>query len=382
MSPIVGVDARLAVERGRGWGRYAAEFLKQISKRNEITLKILLPDTKDGHVLSMQLLDVEQIFHPPFESNVSDDFLQKSMASLDVSEVFGSIDVFHSLTRFVADTNFSPVIATVHDIAPLSSPPYKLNYKGVTKDAVERIVTEKIQLIAISEFTKSELISYTDITEGQISVIHQGVEFMPRNEPQGISLNEDCYKLLYVGGAGDNKNIDTIISCAEKLSEQIRVELHLVGDNCWGYEHYRERASKVQNSKLSIIFHDLISDQKLSGLYSSSDVFVFPSLHEGFGLPVIEAMIHQLPVCCSDIPIMHEVAGDVAQYFSPLDVESMHEAVRNVLMDRMLSAQMVSAGLIRCQKFNWDDSISKTLELYKRVVDEARKTEQLLACTG
>ena len=365
---IIGVDARLAIECGRGWGRYATDFLLHMNKRSNIQLKILLADSKSGRKLASRLIDAEITFMKPHESGHAGLAIQHSMQGLEITKLLGSIDIFHSLTRFVADINDVPVIATVHDIAPISVPPYKLQFLAVSQLSIAKIIQNNIHLIAVSKFTKSEIIRFTSVPENKISVIYQGNTFASIRIDKASKVNDKAIKLLYVGGAGDNKNIMSLVECVKILSTHYKLELHLVGDNRWGYAELRRNKTIYDHQGVAIIFHDLVSDRALSDLYTQCDVFVFPSLHEGFGLPVIEAMHHKTPVCCSDIAIMHEVAGDAAQYFSPSDPVSMAQTIKQVLNDQSLLNNMVVKGVARSKKFKWDSCISQTIDLYHHVI--------------
>ena len=111
-----------------------------------------------------------------------------------------------------------------------------------------------------------------------------------------------------------------------------------------------------------------VDDELLDGLYRAADCFVFPSLAEGFGLPVLEAMLRGTPVACSNATSLPEVAGDAALLFDPLDVEAIAVSIRRILEDRELADRLRAAGLERAQRFSWEETARQTLASYRKAL--------------
>jgi glycosyltransferase involved in cell wall biosynthesis len=113
-----------------------------------------------------------------------------------------------------------------------------------------------------------------------------------------------------------------------------------------------------------------VSEDELEGLYRAADCFALPSMHEGFGLPVLEAMARGVPVACSDRSALPEVAGDAAEHFDPSSPDSIARALRRVLTDRDRAAALVDRGRARAAQFTWEATAQSTLATYRRTLDE------------
>ena len=372
----IGIDARLALTRGRGWGRYTARFLTHLRQCSEVELKVLLPANRAGFSLGSSLGAGVRCAYEDFSLPPDGDYLRNSMRRLAPEDILGPLDLFHSLTRFVADTDFHPIVATVHDVAPLSRPPFKIDVRPSTLTAMRRLNEVGAEIIAVSDFTRLEAIEFGGIAERRIRTIHPGSGL---NGSSAFHHNRHGapgarpHRLLYVGGAGPNKNLDRLMEAVQILASRLPLELHLVGAYEWGYSHYAHYWEVARESPLSIEFHDFVDDPQLRAEYSKSDVFVFPSLHEGFGLPIVEAMGNALPVCCSDIPVMREVAGNAARYFDPHDARDVAAAIEGVLLQAGLRDELVREGLNRSARFTWRETIMRTVDVYREVIRKERR---------
>jgi alpha-1,3-rhamnosyl/mannosyltransferase len=118
-----------------------------------------------------------------------------------------------------------------------------------------------------------------------------------------------------------------------------------------------------------VVFTGWIDDSALEGFYAAASVFAYPTLMEGFGMPVLEAMRRRLPVACSNVSALPEVAGDAAEYFDPYDVESIAAALRRLLANPERRAELIALGLERCRRFTWEDTARRTLAVYRDVLD-------------
>jgi glycosyltransferase involved in cell wall biosynthesis len=212
------------------------------------------------------------------------------------------------------------------------------------------------KLIAVSEATRADLLHYYSIPEGRVSVIHHGVDSRffeldrSRTEPY----------ILCVSTLHPHKNLERLIRA---FARKKRVErLVLAG----------MRGFQVQAIETLILSLDLQDRVKITGwlareellhLYEGAQAFVYPSTFEGFGMPVLEALAAGIPVACSSIPPIKEVAGDAALFFDPLSEESIGEALDRILNDQPLRARLMKAGPERALPFTWRRAAEETLQV-------------------
>lgn len=368
---IVGIDARVNLARGRGWGRYAEELLVALASRGDVELRVLFPDDEAAKRLHERLPGVAARF-VPFSLGLASGPTSEALDAVDPRSLLGRVDVFHALTRFVPRMTPGPSVATVHDLAPLASPPFRRELAGPTRAALERIEALGCRVIAITDFTRREILAASSIAPDRIHVVHQGVgdpfASAGRPAPSRASAGAAPRQLLYVGGAGANKNVAMLLEAAERLCGAGEASLVLVGDPAWGYDELFEKVFGDAPLPGWLDFRGYVGETELMRLYRTSAALVFPSLHEGFGLPVLEAMSVGAPVCCSDIPALREVAGDAATYFAPRDPESLEAAVRRVLHDPGRARARAERGRRRAARFAWEETARRTFDVYRRAV--------------
>jgi len=152
----------------------------------------------------------------------------------------------------------------------------------------------------------------------------------------------------------------------------------IVGKDSWYSERIHERAERSRLAS-RIRFTGWVSDEELLSLYNAADCMVFPSLYEGFGLPVLEAMACGCAVACSDTSAIPEVADSAALLFNPEDRESLARCIRDLLLDPELKTRMQRLGLQRASQFSWEQTAMKTLEIYHEVAGAAPSVESASA---
>jgi len=363
---IVGIDARIPISTGRGWGRYACEIIQALTATQELELRILLPKGSLADRLAAQLRPSRNVqtacvdFAPS-----SPDHYCLATRGINLETVFGRVDVLHSPTRFILPSNIRPLVATVHDVAPLSEPAFKSEYRHATWRAIEYIRKHDVQLITVSKFTRRELGTRAGLPIDDVVVVHHGVSdvFAPSSKAARAARGE---YLLYVGGAGPNKNLERLLAAVRRLRETHRLDLVMAGDHAWDREELRRALGP--DAPRWVRPRGYVTEHELADLYRNAAVCLVPSLHEGFGLPVLEAMACGTPVACSRIPVLEEVAEDAAAYFDPWSVEDIALAVGALLDDRDLAAKLVERGRARAQEFTWAKAARETLAVYRQAL--------------
>ena len=257
-----------------------------------------------------------------------------------------------------------PFVVTIHDLilhhfptgqaSTLPWPVYwikLLGYRFVMKMAAQK--AQKI--ITVSQATKDEIITHLHAEPNKIVVTYEGIDEKITNSKSQITNKiQNTKYFLYVGNAYPHKNL-------ERLIEAFRNDAHLilVGKEDFFYKRLKEKVRKM-GLENRIIFLGEVTDGELVGLYKNALALVAPSLMEGFGLPILEAMSNKCLVLASDIPVHHEIAGDVAIYFDPKNVDDMSKKMMSIeISDR------IQKGLDKAKMFSWEKMAKETLSVYE-----------------
>lgn len=270
------------------------------------------------------------------------------------------------------------LITTVHDIKPLLFPVLAQhhNIKSMFEQALIGDKWGRIDhVVTISECSKRDIVTHLKVPEHRLTVVYPGVDlnrFQPAERPPRISnveLPTHSVRpyVLTVGGADPTKNLEVLIDAFARLPGPLRdaYDLMLVGD-LRGRQHLREQVRYAGLEKQTH-FAGIVTDERLIELYQQATLFVFPTLYEGFGLPVLEAMACGTPVLCSNVASLPEVAGDAAILFDPLDRIGLSAIIRQVLSDDDLRRQLTARGRQQASKFSWDDTARRMVSVYEHV---------------
>jgi len=219
------------------------------------------------------------------------------------------------------------------------------------------------RIICISENTKKDLIHYFNVNPDKISVIYLGYSMSRTLSPQKLNIGDAPY-ILYVGQRYAYKNFHRLLE-AYSSSTRLMKTFKLVCFGSVGFSRDELSLMGKLNLNPENIVHLSGSDDVLSVLYSNAAVFVFPSLCEGFGIPLLESMSFRCPVVCSNTSSLPEVAGDAAEYFDPFNIEDMARAIDTVVFSTDRRKALIERGLQRINLFSWEKCAEKTLEVYR-----------------
>lgn len=254
----------------------------------------------------------------------------------------------------------------------------------------ERIQSELIRsaqyadyIITISESAKKEIMQYLEVPESKIGVIYPGVEYEKFNQPCGqnkLAEIKNKYNLpeeyiLYFGTLEPRKNIETIIDAFSTYKNKYNTDIKLViaGGKGWRYESIFTQMQRL-NIEQEVIFTGYVEEEDKTGIYQMASLFLFPSLYEGFGMPVIEAMAAGVPVITSNTSSLPEAAGDAAILVSPPDSAKIAKHIQEILNDDELRQSMIQKGLEQSKKFNWDTSVDKLCDIYRQVYRQNKRS--------
>jgi len=263
----------------------------------------------------------------------------------------------------------TPFIVTVHDVIRF--------YFDFAKETIserilltldKRYIKRASHIIADSQNTKNDLIKYSKIPEDRISVIYCGVDHSIFR-PYSIKPLNKPY-ILYVGSERPRKNLGRLFEAFAKLKGEFpELKLVKVGEAGRLGKYRADTMKKLDSLGITrdVIFVEYASELDLAHYYSSAQLLAYPSLYEGFGLPPLEAMACGCPVVTSNISSLPEVVGEAGIMVNPYDTDSLVKAMRQVLTNDELRANMVRKGLERAKEFSWERAAEQTLEVYNKV---------------
>lgn len=246
-------------------------------------------------------------------------------------------------------------ILTIHDISYLLKPRaysriYCLYYRLMTPLAAKR--AQKI--ITVSRFSKGEIMHYLGVPENKIAVIYNAVRqttLLPREKT-------DRY-ILTVGSLMPRKNIKRLLEAYCAL-EQPDFDLYIAGGM---HAAFADAEWSKYTDRKGVRFLGYVSGDVLTHLYRNATAYISPSLYEGFGIPLVEAMTQECPLVVSDIPVFHEVCGKAAVYFNPLDITDIQEKMNAVMHDEPLRRQLLEDGIHQAARFSWEQSAKEIAKL-------------------
>ena len=256
----------------------------------------------------------------------------------------------------------NPFVITVHDMIHELFPDLFKDANIISQQKKE-ILTRANHIIAISNNTKNDIIRILNIPPSKIDVIYHSTS-MKRHYGEHKLKVPNKY-LLFVGDRSPYKNFNLLLKVFSKLSKDFN-DLHLL---CTGhsFSHQEEEIiSQLQISKR--ILQIKASENELSELYSRAEVFIFPSLYEGFGIPILEAFACECPVALSNTSCFPEIAGNAAIYFDPYSENSMVQSLKEIINNKEMQKQLTVAGLKQLQLYSWDKAAKQTEEVYNKAI--------------
>lgn len=264
-------------------------------------------------------------------------------------------------------------VTTVHDLTTIrfTNPSKNLllfKFKQqVYKHVIKKSVRKTSQVIVPSQYVKEDLIKFTTINPDKVTVIHEAADFIT-DAPVLIPSLQNTYFIMYVGRPLPHKNLLRLVEAFQIIQLQHReLLLVLAGKKDSNYSRIEKKVQK--KSIKNVMFTDYVSEGQLRWLYEHCAAYIFPSLSEGFGLPGLEAMLHGAPVISSRATCLPEIYGDAAQYFDPLNVQSIADAINAVLVNSHLRFELLVKGKDQVAKYSWQQLAEQTLQIYNQVLD-------------
>lgn len=290
-----------------------------------------------------------------------------------LSAIRHKIDLLHSMAFVTPLLGLRPAVVTVYDLSFIHHPQRFPALKRIYLTSQTRRSCQKAErVMTISESGRQDVHRYYGIPLERIDIVMPGVSqiFSPRTEEEieAFRRQEQLAQrfILHVGTLQPRKNIEVLLEAFAQLRRP-DLELVLVGDKGWSYQSIFDRVKKLGLDDM-VRFPGYVSDAVLPLWYNAASILVFPSVYEGFGLPVIQAMACGTPVIAANTSAIPEAAGSAARFFEPHDVRALAEHIAAVLDDRQIAVTMRQRGLEQACEFSWQKAGQQLLASYRRVL--------------
>ena len=375
------IDLSPAVHHRAGIGRYA----------QELTAALLQIATKNEYIAFYNCSAQVQI-EPPLDSiphlplGLPDKpwrlrVLLAQLLHRSQDNLFRGVDLFHATDHLLPSLSHVRSVFTLHDLTfRLYSQAHNVWNRWFLSLMMPRFLRTADAIVADSACTQRDAARLYRVDIARVNVIYPGVSvhFRPA-DPQVVQAIRKKYGLperfiLYVGTIEPRKNLTALLEAfrhllatCSPLPATCSLRLVIVGKKGWLYEGVFRRLREL-GLEDRVHFTGYVPDGDLPALYSAASVFVFPSLYEGFGLPVLEAMACGTPVIASNTSSLPEVVGEAGLLVNPHDIHTLVAALKRVLADEHLRAEMKAQGLERAQAFTWERTARETLRVYEEVL--------------
>jgi glycosyltransferase involved in cell wall biosynthesis len=271
----------------------------------------------------------------------------------------GQADLFHGLNQRVDDRRWPRVVTTFHDLfvlsAEYSTPEFRHRFAEQARGAAER----SDLMIAVSEFTAHQVEDLLGVERARIRVVHHGV-YAP---PLGNDSRENV--ILFVGALQKRKNLGRLVDAFERVASGWK--LVLAGSTGFGADAILQKIERSPR-RPDIEVTGYVTDAELERLYARARVFAFPSLDEGFGMPVLDAMARGVPVLTSNRSALPEVAGDAALLVDPENGDEITAGLERLTRDEGLQRELARRGLERSAGFSWGAAAERTWVVYRELL--------------
>jgi glycosyltransferase involved in cell wall biosynthesis len=356
---------------------YARRLIAELARARPATEWVCFAGDEAAHVLPdpdwPQNVRVERV---PVRASSKPRRVGAELIRLPGQARRAGVELLHSLGTTAPLRSSMPRVTTVHDLIFAHYPgafpaPARVGLKLLVPAGARRSARVQVS----SRATKEELVEHLGLDPARIDVVPLGLGMRDVPDPTPTAALRDrlgvgdAPLLLTVNAALPHKNLDRLLRAFAQLDASPTPMLILVGHAGRMSEALRALAAELGIAE-RVRMTGWLEDADVEGLYRAADAFVYPSLHEGFGMPVLEAMARGVPVACADATSLPEVAGDAALLFDPLDTAAIAAAMGRLLADPALADQLVRRGRERAAGFGWDRTARASLASYERALAE------------
>ncbi|UQZ83958.1 D-inositol 3-phosphate glycosyltransferase [Paenibacillus konkukensis] len=370
------MDASPLVSRKTGIGYYTLNLVQHLAMYKQIKLNLAINGVRPSHSIPTDLGDISKILLP-YDKLRSMNVHSRIYNLLKVEYAASNFDIFHGVNFHVWPTLSAKKIVTFHDLAFIKYP--ELMPKEIVKHhkkwAIHSLYNSDF-VITVSQSVRQEIIDHFNYNPEKIACtpLAASGRFFQRNSKEELSKIKSKYKLpdsffLYVGTIEPRKNILRLIEAFDLARKDFEFDqkLVLVGSKGIEFEKILQKINEL-NLLDQVIIAGYVEENDLPLIYNIADVFIYVSLYEGFGLPILEAMQSGLPVITSNLSSMPEVAGAAALLVNPFDTLSIAGAIAMLSQDANLRTRLSEQSLQQAGKFSWSLTAFQTFDIYNKVL--------------
>lgn len=371
------VNGLLLTEKYSGVEYSLHHLLSAMAKKTAgCSINVLVSKNYQGPLQSNALFNIERL-----KIDASSKWRRVAYEHSCLARHFNSSksDLYHATTYVLPFLSKLPAVVTIHDLIALDFPelchPRNAFYYNL---AIPLSVKNAKRIIAVSETVKQRLVVRLGVPEEKIDVIHHGVDslFRPIHCMGSLTAVRKKYNLpenyiLFVGNLEPKKNLPRLIMAFTELKRHtaIKHKLVIVGKKAWKYAAiFKEHNQSLYGG--DILFTDYVHQEDLPAIYTMASLFVFPSLYEGFGLPLLEAMACGTPVLISTAGALPEIAGNGFPMANPQSVDDLAGKMAFLIGDKELRQKMSWYGLKNSKRFSWDKAAAKTILCYQKALQD------------
>ncbi len=373
--PRIGFVASCSDGGRSGIGQYEINLFRRLVSAGEAHQMVLIAREGSLRHFALDEKRVEIATYPErFSGTLPSIYFHQALLPGIASKM--ELDLLHlSSQRRLVWRKPCRLVGTIHDLDTYHMP----GKYGLVRDKYMRWVGARCagrldHVVADSEFTKKDIVDFLGIDPGKITVAYPGIDtdvFKPRDRSECRRIVAEKYGfsapfIFYVARLDHpGKNHVRLMEAFKRLTEDFSLPHKLVfgGSKWFGWEHIYAAVDRLSLSD-RVAFAGFIPNDDLPLFHAAADMLVFPSLFEGFGFPILEAMACGTPVACSNAASLPEIAGDAALLFDPADTEQITQAMLKLLNDRELREDLISKGYRRAARFNWDRTVQVVLQSY------------------
>lgn len=367
---MIGIDGNEANVQNRvGIGEYSFELIKKFNelKRHDIKFQIYLKNIPRFDMPRESENWTYKIFGP-------NKLWTQIALPLNLYAHFPRPDVFFTPSHYAPRFSPIPTAIAIMDLSYIYFPQlfaksdlYQLKHWTAYSAKNANVI------FTISESTRDDIIDEYKVSKDKVYITYPGIKSLQIHKTKSMDELQKKFGIpkkfiLFVGTIQPRKNIGMLIQAFSKIAEKYKdVDLVIVGKKGWLFEPIFKLPQEI-SIESRVHFLDFVSDEDLAAFYKNAICFVLPSLYEGFGLPILEAMQHGCPVITSSVSSLPEAGGDAALYVDPKDKDDIAKKIAELIENENLRKELVKKGYMHLKKFSWEKSAKETLSVLESIV--------------
>jgi len=368
----IGLVTNMMDGQNTGIGRYTENLVKNLLLIDKKNKYYLIHSNKKKYNFKGNYQEIRLPFFDSIPKKlITGTFLFEKICrdyKLDILHELGQISPFFFKSK-------TKKMLTIFDLSPIVYPQFFTTLTSIYSKLFSTILKNTDRIITISENSKKDIIKILKVPEEKIIVTYLGIEnkFKQVKDKQLLERIRKKYKLpkrfiLFVGTIEPRKNLTSLLSALSDIRKSgLEIQLVIVGRMGWMQNNILEIIEKL-NIKRDVVFTGFIKDKDLPCLYNLAEVFVYPSLYEGFGLPVLEAIACGCPVITINTSSLPEVIGEAGILINPNNLNELINSIKKVLTDEKIKNKMINEGFFQAKKFSCQNCAKETLKVYEKLI--------------